>query len=114
MRQKVEKALAKITRRQHQKVEREFAKVSRSASELQADVSSVMRSMRGMGSGWLATIEEIERDPSEAAGLPVGLKKSCETIIDRSADVELSLGDTLAAFKAAHEAILSIPVEAEA
>ena len=99
-------------RRRRRLAEKEFVKCAKAAKATEESMRSSMRTLRGMGQEWLAIIEEIERDPIEAARLPNGIRDACEIIIERSADVELALGDALAAYLSAHESILSIEVGA--
>ena len=98
-----------LTRRQARRAERSFTAFARHAKKAEAGVGQMMREMRSTGAAWLAAIETLERDnPAEAARLPRGTKGFCKTIIERSADAELAIGDTLGAVRAVHESIRSL------
>ena len=95
-----------LTRRQRRKAERAFAAFARSAKETEAALGAMMQEIRGSASGWLAAIEEMEREnPAEAARIPAGTKDFCEAAITRSADAQLALGDALAAVMSVHRAL---------
>ncbi len=98
-----------IGRREARKAKKAFDAYRRSSEQTKAAIGKMMQEHRAMGTAWLAGIEEL--DPAEAALVPAGVRESCEAIIVRSADCELSMGDTLAAVTSVHEALLKIEME---
>ena len=98
-----------LTRRQRRKTEKAFAAFARSAKETEAEIAGMMRQMRTAGYQWLAAIEVLESEnPAEARLIPLGMKESCKLIVGRSADVELALGDTIAAVLSVHDSLRAV------